>query len=73
METKMFCLSMSVECHKYKDLLIFVSHVYLSSCKLTSQGSNLPHLDSVLVAYLVDPNKIMCVCVCVCVCEIIQM
>ncbi len=36
MVTKMFCLSLSVECHKLKDL--YVSHVYLSSCELTYQG-----------------------------------
>jgi len=36
METEMFCLSLSVECHTSKDLWMYVSHVYLSFCKLTS-------------------------------------
>ncbi len=36
METEMFCLSLSVECRSSKALWMYVSHVYLSFCKLTS-------------------------------------
>ncbi len=31
METKMFCLSFSVDCHKYKDLWMYVIHVNLDN------------------------------------------
>ncbi len=43
---------------------MYVSHVNLSSCKLTSQSVWIPFL----LLCLVDPNKRRkCVCVCVCV------
>ncbi len=57
------CLSLSVKCYKHKDLWMYVSHVYLSPCKLTSQSIWIPFLLLVLWIQIKEEN--VCVCVCV--------
>ncbi len=69
METEMFCLSLSVECRSFKALWMYVSHVYLSFCKLTSQSIWILFLLLALWIQIKEENVCVCVCVCVfCVC-----
>ncbi len=60
MGTEMFCLSLSVECHTSKDLLMYVSHVYLSFCKLTSLSIWILFLLLALWIQIKEEN--VCVC-----------
>ncbi len=62
METKMFCLSLSVECHTSKDLRMYVSHVHLSFCKLTSQSILILFLLLPLWIQIKEENVFVCVC-----------